>query len=97
MTEDNTRSSLHMNRRQVLAGAAGLMAAASFSAVPARAAARTPGGRFRLGMVEGQTTDTLDPQFSNTTFAAHINFQLRNCLVEIGPDFELVPELAESV
>jgi peptide/nickel transport system substrate-binding protein len=29
-------------------------------------------------------------------FMAHLNFQLRNCLVEISPDFEAIPELAEK-
>lgn len=96
MSQNDVCSSLPLNRRQVLAGAVGLLATASFGAFPSPTYGKTPGGRFRLGMVEGQTTDTLDPQFANTTFAAHINFQLRNCLVEIGPDFELIPELAES-
>jgi peptide/nickel transport system substrate-binding protein len=47
-------------------------------------------------MVEGQTTDVLDPQLAGTMFMAHLNFQLMNCLVEISPDFEAIPELAEQ-
>ncbi|MGE3876734.1 MAG: ABC transporter substrate-binding protein [Parvibaculaceae bacterium] len=85
-----------VNRRQILAAGAGALAAHSLPSLLSPVRAGTPGGRFRLGMVEGQTTDTLDPQVTNNTFLVHLNLQLRNCLVEIGPDFEALPELAET-
>lgn len=84
-----------LDRRQFLQGSAAALAVAARFSRSARAAG-TAGGRFRLGMVEGQTTDVLDPQLVGTMFMAHLNFQLRNCLVEISPDFEAVPELAEQ-
>lgn len=84
-----------LDRRQFLQGSAAALAIAAGSSQPVRAAGM-PGGRFRLGMVEGQTTDVLDPQLAGTMFMAHLNFQIRNCLVEISPDFQAVPELAET-
>lgn len=83
------------SRRQLLMGAAAFSVGPTLLPIP-RAFAKAPRGRFRLGMVEGQTTDTLDPQLAGTMFIAHLNFQLRNCLVEIGPDFEAFPELADE-
>ncbi|WP_347907538.1 ABC transporter substrate-binding protein [Pseudomonas grandcourensis] len=87
-----------MTRRGVLKGAAvlGLGLGLNLSLPFARAAEPKKGGTFRLGMIEGETTDTLDPRLTGTTYAAHVSLQLRNCLVEIGPDMTLVPELAES-
>jgi peptide/nickel transport system substrate-binding protein len=84
-----------LDRRRFLQGSAAALAAAVGLARPGGAAGG-PGGRFRLGMVEGQTTDVLDPQLAGTMFMAHLNFQLMNCLVEISPDFEAIPELAEQ-
>ncbi len=92
-----------MNRRTFLAQASalGLGAGLALSLHPgaARANATTQaqkGGTFRLGMIEGETTDSLDPRLTGTTFMAHLNLQTRNCLVEIGPNMQVVPELAES-
>lgn len=78
--------------------AIGLTAAISPALLTAHARASTPkkGGRFRIGMAGGNLVDTLDPQTFNSAMPMLINWQLRNCLVEINADNEAVPELAES-
>jgi peptide/nickel transport system substrate-binding protein len=63
---------------------------------PARAAAPKKGGRLRLGMAGGSTTDSLDPATITDAMAYNINWQLRNCLVEVDYESNLVPELAKS-
>ncbi len=65
-------------------------------ATPARAAKPRKGGRFRLGMAGGSTTDSLDPATVTDAMAYNINWQVRNCLVEVDYKGNLIPELAES-
>jgi peptide/nickel transport system substrate-binding protein len=54
------------------------------------------GGRLRLGMAGGSTTDSLDPATMTDAMMYNINWQVRNCLVEVDYQGQLVPELAES-
>ena len=54
------------------------------------------GGIFRLGMGGGSTTDTLDPGTHTDSVGINLEHQLRSYLIEIGPDGQLVGELAES-
>lgn len=100
MTEimSNRTRPCSVNRRTVLLGTAalGLAAGVGFTPMRAHADESKKGGTFRLGMIEGETTDTLDPRLTSTTYAAHVSLQLRNCLVEIGPGMALIPELAEG-
>jgi peptide/nickel transport system substrate-binding protein len=63
---------------------------------PVRAANPKKGGRLRLGMAGGSTTDSLDPATMTDAMAYNINWQIRNCLVEVDYESNLVPELAES-
>ncbi|MCR9256416.1 MAG: ABC transporter substrate-binding protein [Alphaproteobacteria bacterium] len=61
--------------------------------------AATPkkGGRLRVGLTGGATSDVLDPGKILDLYMIHLQFgQLRNNLTEVGPDGQLVPELAES-
>jgi peptide/nickel transport system substrate-binding protein len=44
----------------------------------------------------GSTTDSLDPATMTDAMTYNINWQVRNCLVEIDYQGNLVPELAES-
>jgi len=88
---------MEWNRRSLLqAGGAGLMIAG----LPGLAAAQTPkrGGKLRIGLGGGQTTNTLDQ--TSPTFASPnertVNYTLFNTLVEIDPDGKAIPELAES-
>ena len=68
----------------------------SFPTLTAHAAAPIKGGRLRLGMAGGSTTDSLDPATITDAMAMNINWQTRNCLIEIDDKGEPIPELAES-
>jgi peptide/nickel transport system substrate-binding protein len=89
-----------ITRRDFLArlSALGITAAVSpaLLATPARAATPRKGGRFRLGMAGGSTTDSLDPATITDAMGYNINWQLRNCLVEVDYKGNPVPELAEN-
>ncbi len=55
------------------------------------------GGRLRIGIAGGSTTDSLDPATITDTMLLNLSMgQLRNCLVEIDAQSKPVPELAES-
>jgi len=54
------------------------------------------GGRLRLGLAGGSTTDSLDSATITDAMMQNLNWQLRNCLVETNTDGDLVPELAET-
>ncbi|MBT8373796.1 MAG: twin-arginine translocation signal domain-containing protein, partial [Deltaproteobacteria bacterium] len=54
------------------------------------------GGRLRLGLGGGSTTDSLDPAMMTDAMAYNINWQIRNNLLEINHKGDLVPELAQS-
>lgn len=89
-----------ITRREFLAQASalGLMAAVSpaLLSTSAQAAAPKKGGRLRLGVAGGSTTDSLDPGLAEDAFMQNLGWQLRNCLVEIDADGNPIPELAES-
>jgi peptide/nickel transport system substrate-binding protein len=56
------------------------------------------GGRLRMGITEGGSTDTLDPAGGGTfmAMAIVIDMHLRNTLVEVDSKSKAIPELAES-
>jgi peptide/nickel transport system substrate-binding protein len=89
-----------ITRRDFLArlSALGISAALSPALISASAKAATPkkGGRFRIGMAGGSTTDSLDPATITDAMAYNINWQVRNCLVEVDYQGNPVPELARS-
>jgi len=62
----------------------------------AHAATSKKGGRLRAGIAGGSTSDTLNPAPMTDAMPICINWQLRNCLVEVDYKGNLVPELAES-
>lgn len=85
------------SRRSLLIGAGALTTASVLGLGSGRALAQdTPrkGGIFRLAVADFDTADTLDPQINETRFMMQLQYQLRNCLIEIGSDGKLVPELA---
>jgi peptide/nickel transport system substrate-binding protein len=88
-------SALAIGRRELLAGTA---ACTLLPLSSGYLLAQTPkrGGRFRLGVLQGDTGETLDP--SRTAGAQGLVTQLmvRSALVEILPNGQLGPELAES-
>jgi peptide/nickel transport system substrate-binding protein len=89
-----------ITRREFMArvSALGLMAAVSPALLPTSAKAATPqkGGRLRLGMAGGSTTDSLDPATMTDAMTYNINWQVRNCLVEVDNKGNPIPELAEN-
>lgn len=76
----------------------GAAAAISPALLPSPALSSTPkkGGRFRIALNDFATTDTLDPSLNYTKMQLHLNYQIRNTLIETGPGGNLQPELAES-
>ena len=54
------------------------------------------GGKFRLGILQGDTTDSLDPSTYSDDGDMVINWCLRNNLVEVDHKGTPTPELAES-
>jgi peptide/nickel transport system substrate-binding protein len=88
-----------IDRRQfvmsVLAAGVALPAALGFAH---KAVAATPirGGRFRMGIAHGSTTDTLDSATSENHYTLINGYTFGNHLTEVGADGELRGELAES-
>ena len=85
-------------RREVLAGAAALGLAAATLLPGAARAQETPqkGGRLRVGLADGSTTDTLDPQTYTGAFMLCLGFATHSTLTEISPEGELVGDAAEG-
>jgi peptide/nickel transport system substrate-binding protein len=72
-------------------------ALASSMAGKAAQAAPKKGGRLRVGLTGGATSDSLDPAQILDSYMINVSFgQLRNCLTEIAPDGSLIGELGES-
>ncbi|AYD03786.1 ABC transporter substrate-binding protein [Neorhizobium sp. NCHU2750] len=84
-----------IDRRTFMMGAA---ATAASLALKGTAFGATPkkGGHFRLGMGDFATTDTLNPPYSATQYQQNAYLAIYNCLVEVGQNGDLVPELATS-
>jgi len=89
-----------LTRRDFISGlsALGVATLLSPALLPVSAHAEVPhmGGRLRIGMAGGSTTDSLDPATMTDAMMYNINWQIRNCLVEVDYQNQLVPELAES-
>lgn len=84
------------NRRDVLAGAAATAAGLFLPARLARAQEPKPGGRLRLAVSGGSSTDSLDPTAITGAMVGALIGQARNGLLEIDGSGQLQPELAES-
>ena len=89
-----------VTRRDFLqqATAFGLTAAVATSAANRIAQAATPkkGGRLRLGIGHGSTTDTLDSATYENLYMQVLGGAVHGKLTEVGNSGDLVPELAES-
>ena len=72
-------------------GATGLL-------MPGAAKAATPkkGGHLRVGLAQGNTTDTLDPAIMSAEFPGMTGYTAMNQLVEVDDTGDIKPELAES-
>lgn len=86
-----------VSRRGVLKGAAAVGAAGLIlpgTMGTARAQAR--GGTFRIGIGHGSTTDSLDPGLWEHLYVQTFGATRHNYLIEVAPDGQLAPEIAES-
>lgn len=86
------------NRRSLLLGAGAMASAAALGIAPmplrAQTAAPRRGGTFRMAVSDFSSSEQLDPQMNEYRFMMHLQYQLRNCLIEVGPGGVLIPELA---
>ena len=78
------------------AAAIGLSVTAANTLLSTTAKAANKGGRLRVGVGHGSTTDSLDPQTFENGFTTNMGYALRNNLTEIDKNGKLVGELAES-
>ena len=89
-----------MSRRDFMqrAMASGITVAGASAMWATQSAAQTPraGGHFRVGHGNGNSNDVLDPAKMVSEFQSFLNFTMRNHLVELDPENNLIPELAES-
>ncbi len=76
--------------------AAGAASATTSLWLPATAMAQTPkkGGKLRMGLGGGSTTDSLDPATFEDAFMQQLGIGLRNNLTEVSPDGSVIGELA---
>ncbi len=90
-----------ISRREFLArtSALGISAILATSVLSGTALAATPkrGGRLRIALTGGGTSDVMDPAQTLDSYMINVSMgQLRNCLTEIAGDGKLVGEVAES-
>ncbi len=89
-----------LSRREFLARASALgltsLISPALLTASARAMAPKKGGRLRMGLTGGSTTDSLDPAVIEDIMPMIMNCQIRNSLTEVEYGGKLVPELAES-
>ena len=89
-----------MNRRQFVTSslAAGIILPAAVAmAGSASAGSHKAGGKFRVGMGHGSTTDSLDPGTHENSMSQVIAFAYANNLMEVNNEGNLIPELASEV
>ena len=91
-----------MNRRRFLTqtaavGVAGAIGSAMFSANAAYAEEPKKGGTFRMGWGGGESTDTLDPALADSPVPFVVNRQWGDTIVNVTPDGQIEPRLAESM
>ncbi len=89
-----------ISRRDFMGRAAALgvttALAGTLCAQAVRAATPKKGGRLRLGLGHGSTTDSLDPATWENLYVQVIGGAIQTKLTEIGNSGDLVRELAES-
>ncbi len=89
-----------ISRRSFMEGAIalGLTIPGAMSLWSKGVAAATPkkGGKFRVGLDDGNTTDSMDPSTTASRFMISMAHTQRNFLTEIAPGNDVVGELAES-
>ncbi len=81
---------------RALASGATVAMASTLASGALRAATPKKGGKLRLGIGHGSTTDTLDPATFENLYVQVMGGASQNKLTEIGNSGDLGPELAES-
>jgi len=104
-SENNNRGGSKITRREFTSRAAALGMSTAFAGTIGGAAgvfsesakaAPKKGGHLRLGMAQGNTSDTLDPALMVTEPTNFINYNTKNFLADTDHNGALEPELAES-
>ena len=89
-----------LSRRQFIRGtlAAGLSISAGSALWSSQVAAATPkrGGIYRVGMHDGNTSDSLDPGTTESVYMIQLNHACRSYLTEITSTNEIGPDAAVS-
>jgi peptide/nickel transport system substrate-binding protein len=98
ITVDGRRGQLSRREFMQLSVAAGLTAASASSLWSTSVLAATPkkGGTFRLGMHDGNTSDTHDPGTYVSYSTIMLAHTFRSYLTQITPTNELGPDMADS-
>ena len=88
-----------MTRRGFMQRALALGATTALATTLADQAFAQPkkGGRFRVGLGHGATSDSLDPATFLDLYMQTVNASARNNLTEVAQDGSLIPELAEAI
>src|SRR3954447_7569666 len=81
---------------QAIAYGMGVPAAAAMWANQVRAATPNKGGLFRVGLDDGNTTDSMDPATFASRFMITMAHTHQNFLTESTPENDVAGELAES-
>jgi peptide/nickel transport system substrate-binding protein len=89
-----------ISRREFMGRAAALgvttALATTLAGQAVKAATPKSGGRMKLAMGHGSTSDTYDPATIENGFEFVMTYAMANTLTEVAPDGGLVPSLAES-
>ena len=89
-----SHDSVHFDRRGVLRGAAATGLALGLAGAGSARAAPSRGGTFRVGVHDGNTTDTWDPATTASILMIHSSHVARAYLTEITNEDKLGPDLA---
>ncbi|MEM7171982.1 MAG: ABC transporter substrate-binding protein [Pseudomonadota bacterium] len=96
---DQAKSGI-ISRRRFMEGALALgltvPAATTLWSKKVKAATPKPGGTFRVGLDDGNTTDKLDPHTTESQFMIQMNHAMRNYLTEINEDNVVGPDAASG-
>ena len=85
-----------LDRRGFLKTTAASAIAATLPMGGGAMASPSRGGHLRVGLGNGQTTDTLNPGTYSNSFTTSLSYSIHGHLTEVAADGSLQPELAES-
>lgn len=85
-----------INRRRFMQTTAAVGAAVTLPLGSTAKAARKKGGKLRVGVGHGSTTDSLDPGLAENGFVIPMLFSMHSYVTEVGTDGSVQPGVAES-